>query len=605
MQIFPSYDPSLSSNRSSSPVINNGTTPPSVNSSHTAHTIAVKSTTSSSAPAPAAASNDEDDVPVGKTYEGIISPRIQHPSATVLVPSGSKSNITRRSFSQATSVSVASSPSSPQSVSPLSRRSFTAPVIVGVGNDSNAVTLPPISSTASSSALVSSSSPSTTPPRRSGTVSSLFTTQTTTLLYSKTIGETTKDQQYLLTPNEYSNGCYKYLHKLIFVITQAITLLAKDHFIIASLAITGLTKLAIKNTMNSLINIDDSSGQRSDQIVGIIPVGPLIRRRSSFMIATNALSESSEEGMLKELKHELNINKWIKLLSLGDIISSSLRFSNDSVSRITKFTRSSSSTGILPINGGPSGSKPQPVRMKSRKDSFSNKDTATVVVANGGMTLSPVNSVSQVTTAVDQHRKNSLTNSLSAPNLNGDGNGNNGNNSENNPVILHSVSRDDEAALKPSFLNTGDVADGGKQDMKTEESAAASAPPKSFLGSSPTATATKTAGTAANKRGNVNFKTASLRQNTDAEYVKSKKMASNLIAQLLLDFLETRKDPVFSEDIINELVILWKKYGDIYDHNKSMKDDGKDPVTFVSCFLFLYLCLPFICLCVAAFSVSF
>lgn len=51
--------------------------------------------------------------------------------------------------------------------------------------------------------------------------------------------------------------------------------------------------------------------------------------------------------------------------------------------------------------------------------------------------------------------------------------------------------------------------------------------------------------------------------NTEQDYAKSKKMAANLMAQLLLDWLETRADALLSADDVDALQDIWAKYGGI------------------------------------------
>jgi hypothetical protein len=55
----------------------------------------------------------------------------------------------------------------------------------------------------------------------------------------------------------------------------------------------------------------------------------------------------------------------------------------------------------------------------------------------------------------------------------------------------------------------------------------------------------------------------SLRMNTEQDYAKSKKMAANLMAQLLLDWLETRADALLSADDVDALQDIWAKFGGI------------------------------------------
>ena len=55
-------------------------------------------------------------------------------------------------------------------------------------------------------------------------------------------------------------------------------------------------------------------------------------------------------------------------------------------------------------------------------------------------------------------------------------------------------------------------------------------------------------------------------------------MAANLVAQLLLDFIESRKDCIFNEEIIESLSKIWKENADINmsesDYHKEERSDA-------------------------------
>jgi hypothetical protein len=359
------------------------------------------------------------------------------------------------------------------------------------------------------------------------------------LLHTKTLSQTTRDQQYLLSQQDYSNAGFKYLHKLVFVITQAYSLLAKDNFTIACLGITGLTKLAIKNTMSSLIDIDDSLAQRSDRLIGVAS-DRKERRKSSFMVATNSLSESPEEGILKDVKTELNNNKWNKLLSFGDILASSLQFSNDSVSKISKIGRGMSSSYSRSRLRTDSGSVRNLLKKQGSGEDNSNADA--------------------VTLRINHSNSGSLKDDTNATNNNGTmfpaivSSGSTTPKNEQKAALLKQKSEEERYEQEKEKEKEKEKEDAENQQSKPDEIK----PLISF----PANTQGRKSFVAGGKKA-INFRANSLKQTSDVDYVKSKRMAANLVAQLLLDFLETRKDCVFNEEIIDSLIQLWKENTEI------------------------------------------
>lgn len=468
---------------------------------------------------------NDDDEPISANgpFQGIVSPRRTSSQQSLTSDRGAASPRT--------------TPRKNSRSPPNTRNNSTSPL-----NRANTVTSPP-----SGSAYLAEPAPT---PRGGGAAAASALRKRSTLvavhvMHHKTIAQTTKDQQYLLNVRDYSSGLYKYTHKIIYVISQAICMLAKDHFTMACLAITGLTKLAIKNTLNSLIDIDDRGAQRSDQIFGII-AGPLIRRRSSFMVATNALSESSEEGMLIELKKELNMNKWTKLLSLGDIISSSLRFSSDSVSKISKLSRSTSSNY----------SKSRLRTMNSIKELKNENDNESITEKNTNANKS----VSEATDLILPNVNTSPSAAVFQPHTLASIPASPTNSASQSHSQSDRADKERTVNFDPTFapstvphapLLSGQSPPTAMSNRKT-----------SFI--TPTAVPPSSVSASAARKG-VNFRGNSLKQSTDADYAKSKKVASNLIAQLLLDFIETRKDPIFSDEIIQSLIEIWKRFGDIYE----------------------------------------
>ena len=63
------------------------------------------------------------------------------------------------------------------------------------------------------------------------------------------------------------------------------------------------------------------------------------------------------------------------------------------------------------------------------------------------------------------------------------------------------------------------------------------------------------------KRGNSSmFRSNSFKENTDADYGKSKRVSANIMSQLLLDWLETRQNCVFDANGVRLLKEIWKRH---------------------------------------------
>jgi hypothetical protein len=58
---------------------------------------------------------------------------------------------------------------------------------------------------------------------------------------------------------------------------------------------------------------------------------------------------------------------------------------------------------------------------------------------------------------------------------------------------------------------------------------------------------------------------SSLKQNSEADYEKSKKVSSNLLAQIFLDWIETRLEPLFPLEVQHKLKEMWEEEEDFYE----------------------------------------
>jgi hypothetical protein len=65
-------------------------------------------------------------------------------------------------------------------------------------------------------------------------------------LHIKLIKQSVLDQQYFLTSSELYCNKYRYIHKLMDYTTSLMKCIAREHFLIACLAITGLIQMIIK-----------------------------------------------------------------------------------------------------------------------------------------------------------------------------------------------------------------------------------------------------------------------------------------------------------------------------------------------------------------------
>lgn len=122
--------------------------------------------------------------------------------------------------------------------------------------------------------------------------------------FMKSISKSVSDQHFLLNAAELQSSRFRWLSKVVIFTVKALKDLAAANFNLSSLAITGLTRLVPKS---SELGGEESSGAVFD-----------------VSINTSAISESSDEALLQDIKVEINSNKWETLIAMTDIVSSSL-----------------------------------------------------------------------------------------------------------------------------------------------------------------------------------------------------------------------------------------------------------------------------------------
>lgn len=153
--------------------------------------------------------------------------------------------------------------------------------------------------------------------------------------YPKTIAVSVDDQRHFFSTVDQEKSEYRYVHKVVYLSSRAISRLSFDQFSVACLAITGLNKLTVKR--NSIDGRDSDAVAARAEALTSRP--QLMRKKSSFMVATNSLSESSEESMLTEIKLELNQNNFVRTTSLAEVISADFRARGQSLSRMEQRSR--------------------------------------------------------------------------------------------------------------------------------------------------------------------------------------------------------------------------------------------------------------------------
>lgn len=345
------------------------------------------------------------------------------------------------------------------------------------------------------------------------------------IFYSKTIGQSARDQHHFLSAAELATRRFNYSSKIVLLTTLAIGRLVHDNFHFACLAITGLTKLAAKN--NTEVHTHGKSMVRPDQTIGIST--KLIHKRSNFMVALNSLSASSEEGLLRDIKIDLNSNLWTRLKSYMDVVGTII-VSNDSISKLQN------SNSIAKLNPNRS--------TKELSTADMNRDRSLTHLPSQS---AKNNSDSKIT---DQSQK------LSNESKDGE--------AKNESKNTTDYSGEDEVKLPPLNIGNGNKpALTSKPSMsnlmRLQKSISFTSPPGSPM-MNPNANTTHNhhqSKISVTQLKRVN----SLKQTSEADFSKSKKIASNIVSQLLLDWLETRQDPLFSSDAIAALTELWKEHG--------------------------------------------
>jgi hypothetical protein len=445
----------------------------------------------------------------------------------------------------------------------------------------------------------------------------LHRTNSVSSLYSKSISQSARDQQYFLNMDELHSKDHTYTSKLVLFTTNAIARLVKQqYFPVAALALTGLTKLSAKNTADVAV---DSRVQaiRSDQIAGITI--PLVRRMSNFIVAANALSVGSEEALLSEIKQDLNRNVWSKLMSYGEVLGANFKKGGDSFGQMSKLFSESVLQSQSSVRSPQQLSSPSSTRRLPRdnRDNHSYKVSAQVSQSldavqglrdgrdgnslrrrgshNSGRRQedphSPVpvpvsdSAVATAGTAIDKDGQEAAETTTSVVTE-----------QPAKPVNASDVvdtSLPSQAQPSPSSLLTASASVTGLGGLLRGLSLgspkhSSHSPGPSFLGSEliqkavsavkstldpePNHDATTAAVAAAAVQHGSNHRQrkrsvssirrmTQLKQNSEVEYSKSKTIAANTVSQLLLDWLETRQDPLFGFSFISKLKDIWKSFG--------------------------------------------
>lgn len=411
-------------------------------------------------------------------------------------------------------------------------------------------------------------------------------------LYSKSISTSAKDQQYFLTLDELHSKDYTYSSKIVIFTTNAIAKLSKEQFLVSCLAITGLTKLAAKNATDIVID-DRIVPARSDKTAGI--PNKMLRKRSSFMVAANSLSESSEERLLTEIKLELNKNSWSKLSSFGEVLGANFKRGNDSMSQMQVHQTSHSKLGTsgsksnlgsdhqhqLHHHGlGSSQSKTN----LSASPPLDSKDAA-MAAGMAGLHISaspnvdnrrkslkespPPNNKSDFQTPVKEHHT-SLRDATSPTHVHSHGIAELDNHEKDGMMKRHSQSSStaphahtqDHHSISGQAHQQQLHHDHSHQSLSRVASPSAEVKSNATMPQSPTPPIDNNQSQNRRKPSLTTIKRAtSLKLNSEADYLKSKKIAANTVSQLLLDWLETRQDPLFATPVVEKLAKLWRLHG--------------------------------------------
>lgn len=348
-------------------------------------------------------------------------------------------------------------------------------------------------------------------------------------LYQKTIKQTVRDQIQLLPPAEQEYRYLRFLHKMVYYATVALSSLAQQEYNIACLAITGLTKLVPKNN-NWELDFETLSNKLTTSNAKSF-------RAKSFMVVTNSLSKVSEERIMDEIKAELNHNKWTRFMSVGDVVAGALRMSQESVKQMNRLTERVQSfkrdRSFVHANGsGCGGSAAAGAGSGGTvRRSFDSMNTASAKAA------AAAKAAATAAAAVTGAMKNNSTGNL----IGMDGSGN-----AQKPPVPNGVSTAANSNSGSGIINSIGNSSGAKSSGGGGGGVRATSP-------------VADGGSKVVKMTSSRFRQNSLLENSDKEYNKSKKVASNTMAQLLLDWLETRTDPVFDHRTVDSLTEAWLK----------------------------------------------
>jgi hypothetical protein len=254
-------------------------------------------------------------------------------------------------------------------------------------------------------------------------------------LYLKSIQHSLKDQQYMLTPTETTSRKFKWKHKIMYYTILSLRNLCSELIQLVYMGITGLTKLVPKENHSQRFHLTSQDSSLSRESLANAP---------SYMVATNSLHQSLEETLLTDIKLEINMNKWTKLLSVADVAAISLGYGSESVKRLTKVGSTVEGGGASEKGGG------------------------------GGKGVSS-NNLSEVVADVNE-----------------------------------AAIRKQRAAARRGISET--------------------------------------------------FRSNSFKENSEADYSKSKSVSANVMAQLMLDWLESRQNAVFDATTVHMLQEIWKKH---------------------------------------------
>lgn len=369
-------------------------------------------------------------------------------------------------------------------------------------------------------------------------------------LHLKTIKLSVQDQQFFLSPAEVESHRFKYIHKTVFYCSTAMKRLSFEHFILACLAVTGLTRLTIKKNLE--MDTDDTNG-KFPMLNGLAPTKSarkLLKKKSSFMVATNSLSESGEENILTEVKLELNRNNWTRLFAITDVVAADLLTHPDSF-RTNR--RESANQSFLQLRKGLSTQDDASVHSTDKHEKVAEKLVLPAITpADRGdnqhhqQVLSKTQS--QLSSAaldiVKEESHSSISNNMSS----------------GNPLFASSV--DEESDRLKQTSSDGLSPPSSSQHTETPEKKSPPQKGPSRKGDDTSSPPTRSIGPPALSMSRL--RANSLRVISDAEIAKSKKMAINLVAQLLLDWLETRQQPLLSSQHVQEIGDIWKSHGHRY-----------------------------------------